>query len=188
MSGRHAGPAHQERGGEGGGRVVRRRQRVQPGHRAVGGHAGEREVRAGEEADLAVLRRAGEGQREVLLRREGHAEVSGDGRRGDADRLGEPRGEPRGGEELGGAAEHAVPDRGAVHGRRVLQGPHDRTGHGDRGEGPVPGMARGELQELWNHAGDYHEQVAGGSPVRARVRRHWRHSALEVGAGDDGGR
>ena len=109
MSGRHAGSSNQERGGEGGGRVVRRGQRVQSGHRAVGRHAGEREVRAGEEADLAVLRRAGEGQREVLLWREGHAEVSGDGRCGDADRLGELVGEPRGGEELGRPAEHAVP-------------------------------------------------------------------------------
>ena len=65
----------------------------------------------------------------------------GDGRGGDADRVGEPGGVPHRAEELGGHDEDAVPDGGAVHGLDVLQGPDDGTGHGDGGEGPVPGVA-----------------------------------------------
>ena len=73
-----------------------------------------------------------------------------------------------------------------MHGWNLLQGPHDRTGHGNGGEGSVPGMARRELQEFRNHAGDYHEQVAGRSAVCAWIWRNWRYSPMEAGAGDDG--
>ena len=61
-------------------RLLRRRERIQPGDRALRGLPRERQVRQGEASARQILRRDQPRQQQVLLRGEGHAHVPGDGR------------------------------------------------------------------------------------------------------------